>query len=142
LSSLALDGSEASAAADRPPLLLRYADLGLLAAALPVFLVADLPIAGYVAAAVAWIAQHVVFTWSQRRATASLAQGDRKAAMGLVGISMVGRLWIVTLPILIVGIVVEREAGLAAAVLAVALVTVHLGSVAITRLFYSEAAGA
>ena len=105
------------------------------------FLLADLPLVGYATAAAAWIVQHLVFTWSQRRALVALRTGDRKAAMGAVGISMIARLWIVTLPILIVGIVVEREAGLAAAVLAVVLVTVHLGSVALTRLFYSEEAG-
>jgi hypothetical protein len=142
VASLALDGSEAAVAEGRQPTALRYADLGLLAVALPVFLVADLPLVGYATAAVAWLAQHLLFAWTQRRATDSLRRGDRKAAMGVVGISMVGRLWIVTLPILVVGIVVEREAGLAAAVLAVALVTVHLASVAITRLLYSEEAGA
>ena len=122
----------------RPPAALRYADLGLLAAALPVFLVAGFPMAGYVTTAAAWIVQHLVVRWSQSRATDALRRGDRKAAMGVVGISMVGRLWIVTLPILVVGIAVSEDAGLAAAVLAVALVTVHLGSVALTRLFYAE----
>ncbi len=140
MSSLALDGSEASAA-DRPPLLLRNADLAVLALALPVFLLAGFPLAGYATAASAWIVQHLVFTWSEGRATEALRRGDRKAAMGVVGFSTVGRLWIVTLPILIVGLAFEREAGLAAAVLAIALVTIHLGSVAITRLFYSEEAG-
>jgi hypothetical protein len=126
----------------RPPAVLRYADLGLLAAALPVFLVAGFPMAGYVTTAAAWIVQHLVVRWSQSRATDALRRGDRKAAMGVVGISMVGRLWIVTLPILVVGIAVSEDAGLAAAVLAVALVTVHLGSVALTRLFHAEEAGA
>ena len=54
---------------------------------------------------------------------------------------MVVRLWLVTLPILVVGLAVDREAGLAAAVLAVALVSVHLGSAALARLLYPEEAG-
>lgn len=122
----------------RPPAALRYADLGLLAAALPVFLVAGFPIVGYVTTAAAWIVQHLVVRWTESRATDALRRGDRRQAMGVVGISMVGRLWLVTLPILVVGLAVDREAGLAAAVLAVALVTVHLGSVALTRFFYAE----
>ena len=122
----------------RPPAALRYADLALLAAALPVFLVAGFPIVGYATTAAAWIVQHLVVRWTESRATDALRRGDRRQAMGVVGISMVGRLWLVTLPILVVGLAVDREAGLAAAVLAVALVTVHLGSVALTRLFYAE----
>ena len=70
----------------RPPAALRYADLGLLAAALPVFLVADLPIAGYITTAAAWIVQHLVVRWTERRAVEALRQGDRRAAMGVVGI--------------------------------------------------------
>jgi hypothetical protein len=139
VSSVALNGAEARAQAGRTaPLALRYADMAVLALALVVFVVADLPLAGYATVAVAWLVQHAVWVYSERRALEAIREGDRRTALGAVGISTVGRLWIVTLPIFLVGLIVEREAGLAAAVLAVALVTAHLGSVALTRLFYPQ----
>jgi hypothetical protein len=110
----------------------------MLALALPVFLLAGFSLIGYVTVAVAWIAQHVVWVISQRRAADALRRGDRRTALGAIGVSTIGRVWIVTLPIFLVGIIDEREAGLAAAVLALVLVTVHLGSVALTRLFFPQ----
>jgi len=139
LSTFALEGSEA-ASGGRPGFLLRYADLVLLALALPVFVVADLPLLGYAVAAVAWIAQHVVLRVAERGAGGAIARGDRRRALGLIGAATVGRLWVVTLPILLVGVLAEREAGLAAAVLAAALVTVHLAAVGLTRLLHPEEA--
>jgi hypothetical protein len=112
----------------------RYFDLGLLAAALPVFLVTGLPMAGYAAAAVAWLAQHFVLRIAERHAASALERGDRTRAMGTIGFATLGRLWIVTGAILVVGLAVEEEAGLAAAILCVVLVTAHLGGVALTRL--------
>ncbi len=120
--------------------MLRYADLILLALALPIFVLADLPLLGYAVAAAAWLAQHAVLQIANRGASAAIAGGDRRRAVGMIGAATVGRLWIVTLPILLVGLLAEREDGLAAAVLAAALVTVHLGSMAITRLLYPEEA--
>lgn len=139
MSSLALDGSEAGTRADRAPLVLRYADMAILMLALPAFMLADLPLVGYLTVTVVWLVQHAVFVLSERRAADALRRGDRRTALGAIGVSTVGRLWIVTLPIFLVGIIAEREAGLVGAVLAVALVTAHLGSVALTRLFYPEA---
>jgi hypothetical protein len=139
LSTLALEGSEA-ASGGRPSFLLRYADLVLLALALPVFMLADLPLLGYAIAAAAWIAQHAVLRAAERGAGGAIARGDRRRALGLIGAATVGRLWVVTLPILLVGLLAEREAGLAAAVLAAVLVTVHLAAVGLTRLLYPEAA--
>jgi hypothetical protein len=59
--------------------------------------------------------------------------------MGIVGGSTLGRLWLVATAILLVGLLGEREDGLAAAVLALALVTVHLGCLALTKLFEADA---
>ena len=137
MSTLALEGSEA-ASGGRPSFLLRYADLVLLALALPVFVLADLPLLGYAVAAAAWIAQHFVLRIAQRGAGGAIARGDRRRALGLIGAATVGRLWVVTLPILLVGLLAEREAGLAGAVLAAVLVTVHLAVVGLTRLLYPE----
>ena len=138
LSTLALEGSEASRTGGRPPLALRYADIGLLIVALPVFILADLPIVGYAACAVAWLVQHALYAYAERAARASLKMGDRRRALGTIGFATLGRVWIVTGTILGVGLIGEREDGLAAAVLALALVTVHFATLAAGRLFYPE----
>ena len=114
--------------------MLRHADLGLLALALPVFVLADLPLLGYAAAAAAWLAQHAVLVLAERRAAAALGRGDRRTALGLVGASTLGRVWLVALAVLLVGLLGDREDGLAAAVLCLALVTVHLAALALTKL--------
>jgi hypothetical protein len=116
----------------------RYADLLLLALALPVFLLAGLPLVGYAAAAAAWLAQHAILAFADRASAAALAAGDRRRALGIVGAATLGRVWLVALAILLVGLLGEREDGLAAAVLALVLVTVHLGSLAIGKLLYPE----
>ena len=89
---------------------LRNLDLALLALALPVFLVAGWPLLGYGATAAAWLAQRAIQAYATRRA---LATGDRRAAMGVIAGTMVGRIWLVGLAVLGAGLV-EREAGVAA----------------------------
>ncbi len=138
MSSFALDGSEGAPARGRAPLALRYPDLGLLALALPVFVVADLPMVGYAAAAGAWIAQHAILLASQRHAAAALRRGDRRVAMASIGAATLGRVWLVTLTILLVGLLGDREDGLAAAVLSLALVTLHFVALGLTRFLYPE----
>jgi hypothetical protein len=118
--------------------LLRYADLALLALALPVFLIADLPLLGYAAAAAAWLTQHVILAMADRAAASALAGGERNKALGIVGGSTLVRLWLVTLAILLVGLLGDREDGLAAAVLCLVLVTVHLACLAISKLLDPE----
>lgn len=140
MSSFALDGSDASSVAGGAPLALRYPDMILLAVALPVFVLADLPLLGYAVAAVAWVVQHVVFTVARRRATTALREGDRRVALGSIAVATVLRLWIVTAPILAVGLIADREDGLAAAILSVILVTVHLAATAAARLLHPEGA--
>lgn len=122
-------------------MLVRYGDLVLLALALPLFVAADLPLLGYAVAAGAWIVQHLMLAFADRRAAAALALGDRRRAMGIVGATTLGRLWLVTMSILLVGLLGAREDGLAAAVLSLVLVTVHLACLAISKLFYPQVAG-
>lgn len=141
MSSFALDGSDAGRAAGKPPLALRYPDVCLLALAFPVFLVAGLPMLGYGVAAAAWIAQHLILAFAQRRAAQALERGDRRLAMGAIGAATLGRVWLVTLAILLVGLLGDREDGLAAAVLSLALVTVHFLALGFTRLLYPEGVG-
>ena len=138
MSTLALEGSEASRTSGRPPLLLRYADIGLLVLALPVFILAGLPLVGYAACAAAWLVQHALYAYAERAAKASLRSGDRRRALGTIGFATLGRVWVVTGTILAVGLIGDREDGLAAAVLSLALVTVHFATLAAARLLYPE----
>jgi hypothetical protein len=109
------------------PQALRYLDLALLVAALPVFLAADLSIAAYVVIAAVWIAQHGIEVYAERSSARALEAGNRRAAMGWIGATTLARVWIITLAVLLVGVLGDKDAGLAAAVLAVILFTVHFG---------------
>ena len=136
MSTLALETSAEAPRSGRGigATLARYCDLVLLVAALPVFVLAGWPLLGYAAAAVAWLAQHVVLFLAERHAAQALERGERNRAMGAIGFATLGRLWLVTGTILLVGVIADREAGLAAAVLSVVLVTAHLAGLALSRL--------
>lgn len=109
----------------------------MLAAALPVFLLAGLPMAGYAVCAAAWISASAMQLAADRHVKRSLARANRNSALGTLAAATLGRVWLVALAILLVGLS-EREAGLAAAVLAAVLVTVHLAGMAIGRLISSD----
>ena len=150
LSTLALEGSESDAAGAQAPAadrgagsaaLLRHVDLVLLALAAPVFVIADLPLLGYAVGAIAWLIQHAILVVAERRSGIALRAGDRTSAVGSIAVATFVRLWVVTGAILLVGLLAEREDGLAAAVLCAALVTAHLGGTALSRLFASEPGG-
>ena len=57
--------------------------------------------------------------------------------MGIMGATTLGRVWLIAIAVLIVGLV-EREAGLAAALLSAALFTLYFGSQVLDRLLTSE----
>lgn len=139
MSTLALDGSSGRASeGGRALAAVRYADLGLLALALPVFLVAGWPLLGYGVAATAWLVQRAVQKVTDGIALRKLAEGNRRHALGIIAGATLGRLWIVTLSILLVGGLADREDGLAAAVLSAALVTIYLAGLALARLVTGE----
>jgi hypothetical protein len=140
VSSLALDGSREAQGSSRAAAL-RYVDLVLLAAGLPVFIAADLPMAGYLVIAGAWLAQHAIEFAADRAAARALERGERRAAMGWIGATTLARVWLVMLAILLVGLLSDRDAGLAAAVFAVILFTVHLGGRLLARAIAPEAPG-
>jgi len=100
-------------------------DLLVLALALPVFLIAGWPAAGFAVAAAAWLTQRGLGVLLTRRARRALAEGDRRVAFGAVAVSSVGRLWALTAPILVAGLI-EREVGLAAAIMSAVLVTAFI----------------
>ena len=104
-------------------------DLAVLVAALPVFVLAGLPLLGWAAPAGAWLLQRVLLALLGRRARAS---GDPRRVTLVLAVSMLARVWLVALSIFAAGIS-DREAGLAAALLSIVLVTVHLTSVMLDR---------
>jgi hypothetical protein len=136
LSTLAIDGSD-RAGGGRLASAIRFADLVVLAVALPVFLLADLPMLGYAVAASAWLVASGLQLAADRHVKRSLARGNRNSALGALAAATLGRVWLVALAILLVGLA-DRESGLAAAVLAAVLVTVHLAGMAIGRMMAPE----
>lgn len=118
--------------------MIRYADLALLVLALPVFLVAGLPMLGYTVVAAAWLVQRIVLFAADRRVAASLAAGERRRAVGVTAASALGRVWFVVICVLLVGVLGEREDGLAAAVLAAILFTAQMGGIAVSRMLSGE----
>lgn len=114
---------------------LRWFDLLLAALALPIFVVADLPLAGWLAGAGTYAAQRLIGEYTARRAAAS---DDARTTVGLMAGSMIGRGWLVALTIFAVGVVVGDEAGLSAAVLFIALFTVYFTMQMILRPFEKE----
>ncbi len=124
----------------RAALAVRYADLALLGLALPVFLLAGWSLLGYAVAAAAWLAQRGIQIAASRRVTRAEQRGDRRAALGIMAGATLGRVWLIALAVLLVGLA-EREAGLAAALLSAALFTVYLGTQFVTRLLEPQELG-
>ena len=119
-------------------IVLRYLDIVLLIVALPIFLVAGLPMLGYAAGAGAWIVQRAVQVLLQRRATASR---DPRTVVGLLAASMIARGWFCAIAIFLAGILGDNDTGLAAAVLIVMLFTVYFGIGMVLRPFESPLKG-
>jgi hypothetical protein len=116
----------------------KYVDLFALAAALVVFVVADLPMVGFAAGAAAWLAQRGIQALANRRANQALANGNRQLAMGTIAATTLGRVWLMATAVLVVGLAVEREAGLAAALLVLVLFTVSFAAQGIAHLLEPE----
>jgi hypothetical protein len=116
--------------------ILRYLDLFLVALALPIFLVAGLPLAGWAAGGGAWVAQRALQEYVEHRADASQ---DPRTVVGLLAGSMIGRGWFVAIVVFLVGLD-ERSAGLAAAVLVIVLFTVYFTVRLILRPFQAPVA--
>lgn len=112
----------------------KYVDLLLLAAALVVFLVGGLPLLGYAVAAAAWLLQRGVQMFAARRAAAEIGAGNRQRAMGIVAATTLGRVGLMAIAVLVVGLA-ERESGLAAALLLLALFTVSFAAQGLAHVF-------
>jgi hypothetical protein len=104
-------------------LLVRYLDVTLVLAAAPVFVLGELPVMGYLVAAVAWIATRYGVAVAQRRAMAAGNPG-RQAATLLA--SMMVRVLAIVAAILIARFAGSNDDGIAAAAVALAAFTVQL----------------
>jgi hypothetical protein len=118
----------------------KYVDLLALLVALAVFLVGDLPLLGFAVAAAAWLLQRGIQMLAQRRMKQELAAGNRQKAMGIVAGSTLGRVWLMATCVLLVGIA-ERESGLAAAILLLALFTISFAAQGLAHLFDDQPEG-
>lgn len=112
-------------------ILIRYIDLVILALVLPIFVAAGLPMLGYGAGAAAWLAQRGIQYLTDRKAASSQ---DPRVVVGVTAGSMIGRGWLVAITIFAAGMV-DNDAGLAAAVLVVALFTFYFTVKMIMRPF-------
>jgi len=118
----------------------KYVDLIALLAALAVFLLGDLPLLGFAVAAGVWLLQRGIQVLAQRRMRQELAAGNRQKAMGFVAGSALGRVWLMATAVLLVG-VAERESGLAAALLLLALFTISFAAQGLAHLFDDQPEG-
>ncbi len=118
----------------------KYVDLLVLAASLAVFLLGGLPMLGFAVGAIAWLLQRGIQIFAARRAQAELAAGRRQRAMATIAATTLGRVWLMATAVLIAGLV-EREAGLSAAVLVAVLFTVSFAAQGIAHLFDEPEAG-
>ncbi len=115
-----------------PLFFLRHLDLALLVIALPVFLVAGWPIAGWAAGTFAWLVQKGIAAYATRKARET---DDIRKMAGIMTGSMIGRGWLVALTILAVGLLVDDASGLAAGVLFLAVFTASFSAGFIIRPF-------
>ena len=129
---------------------LKHLDLVVLALALPVFLIAGFPMAGYATGAVAWIVQKVIKEVIERRALEigrrapgepgsdqSATIADMRKVAGLTAGSMIGRGWLSALTIFAGYFLAGQDdsVGLAAAVLVIVCFTASFATLMILRPF-------
>jgi hypothetical protein len=119
----------------------KHVDLLALAAALAVFAIGGFSLLGYAVGAAAWLAQRGIQLLAGRRAAQELARGNRQRAMGTIGATTLGRVWLMATAVLLVGIA-QRDAGLAAALLLLVLFTVSFAAQGIAHLLEPEGRGA
>jgi hypothetical protein len=132
LSAHALDTTGDQSEAGIGLTLLRYLDLIVLALALPVFVLAGLPMLGYAAAAAAWLAQRAINGYATSKARET---DDPRTMVGVLAGSMIGRGWLVAGSIFAVGLAGSREDGLAAALLCISLFTIFFACQMVVRPF-------
>jgi hypothetical protein len=110
--------------------LIRYVDVVLILMIAPIALLIGAPVLGYAVGTVAWTAQRFAGAAIERRA---LASPDPKRAIGVTLFSSLGRVWLLALTILAVGLLGEKKDGLTAALVVFFAFTVYFGMSLVTR---------
>jgi hypothetical protein len=107
----------------------RYLDVVLIVLAAPFVVLLDLPVLGYAVGAGVWILTRVLEAMLEQSARRS----DVRRAIGVKVGSMIGRVWLIGIGILAVGLAADRDDGFTAAVVCLAAYTVHLATALILR---------
>jgi hypothetical protein len=107
----------------------RQIDLVALALALPIFIAADLPLFAWGGVAAVWLLQRAVHAVLLRRAEES---GNPRSAIGLLSISLIGRVWFLALAVLAIGLI-DDGSGLPAAILTAVLFQIWFTTFMIQR---------
>jgi hypothetical protein len=113
-----------------PLLVVRYLDIVVLIAAAPFVVLLGAPVLGYAVATVAWSLQRFAAAAIERYAA---RQEDYRRSLGLNMASLLVRAWLMGLTILAVGLIAEREDGLAAGITVLVAFTVYFAAALILR---------
>ncbi len=116
--------------ASDPLVIVRYLDVAVVVLAAPFVILTGAPLLGYLVGAGAWIATRVAGVMIERVAQRSR---DARAVAALNLTVLLGRVWVVGLSILAVGLAADREDGLMAALVALVAFTVYLATSLIIR---------
>jgi hypothetical protein len=111
--------------------LLKFPDFIALGIALPIFIGGGLPIVGWIVAAVTWFGSSALIIFMQLRAAQAT---EARYQVGLVVGGSLARAWIAATGILIAYLIGGDDAGLACALLMVALFTIYFANKMITHL--------
>jgi hypothetical protein len=101
---------------------LRYLDVCLVLATAPFVLLGNLPIAGYLIGATAWLLTRLGTGYVHARAS---RVGEAKLRAGLQVAGMMGRVWLVALAIILARVAGGKDDGIMAAALVLAAFTVY-----------------
>jgi hypothetical protein len=102
--------------------LVRQLDLVALGLALPVFLLAGLPLAGWALGAGVWLAQKALQLFFERRVREA---EDPRTVVGYTAGGAIARGWLAALAVLTIGILAGDDVGLSAVVLVLVLFTIY-----------------
>ena len=115
--------------------IVRNVDVALLVLAIPVWIAAQLPALGWIAAAASWMIARWFQTFAERRA---LEKGKRQAMLAARAASLLGRLYLVTIAVFVAGLI-DHKAGVSGGVLAVVVFTAYFISLFIRQVFEEDA---
>ena len=122
--------------ASDPLAIVRYLDVVVVVLAAPFIALTGAPLLGYLVGAGAWILTRVAGVALER---AARRRTDMRAAAALNLTVLLGRVWVVGLSILAVGLAADREDGLMAALVTLVAFTVYLATSLILRPFERNA---